>query len=145
MQLVAYGAIDVFMSSYEELQNMRYHNGYSTTLYKGKYKKFTGKNNFYEHLKKSDTKDRKKKTTNNHNKKQKKSQIDEYDGKNNSRYVTEINRPRYTAIFNSDTIYIEKGVYINNKRKYNNFEILFKYDEFDYYYQHISELMNKMS
>ena len=68
MQLVAYGAIDVFMSSYEELQNMRYHNGYSTTLYKGKYKKFTGKNNFYEHLKKSDTKASKKTSINKDNK-----------------------------------------------------------------------------
>lgn len=65
MQIIACGSMDVYLLNYDGL---RYHNGYSTTLYKGKYKKFTGKNNFYEHLKKSDTKASKKTSINKDNK-----------------------------------------------------------------------------
>jgi hypothetical protein len=128
LQIIAYGAQDsFFMNSIEST-----YFGNSTTFHRGKVSRFRGKHNFYEHI---------KKPVNNLNKKSSKidikkrgTLIDEYDGKgNNSRYITPIDSIYYPKIFNSDNVHITRGIYVNNKRKYKNFELLFKYNKFDYY------------
>ncbi len=137
MQIVAYGAQDVCLGSFEEL---RFHRGYSTVIYKGKYKQFTGKHNFYEHIKKPGNKTSRK--YNRINIRERGPIIDEYDGlKNNSRYITAIDTSRCPNIFNSDKVYISKGIYVNNKRKYRNFELLFQYSKSDHY-QYLTNSLN---
>lgn len=44
-------------------------------------------------------------------------------------------------LFNSDKVYISKGIYVNNKRKYRNFELLFQYSKSDYY-QYLTNSLN---
>lgn len=144
LQLFAYGNQDINMYSYD---NMRFHRGYSTVIYKRKYKKFTGKNNFYEHIKKHDNKISKKNNQNNQNNvRERGSLIDEYSGKDNdSRYIDNIyytsNIPEYTKLFSSDKVCINKGIYVNNNRKYSNFKLLFQYRKSDNY-QYLTSSLN---
>ena len=136
LQIIAYGASDHLLMCDENL----FYYGNSTTFHRGKVSRFRGKHNFYEHI---------KKPVNNFNKKSSKNDIkrrgtliDEYDGNgNNSRYITTIDSVHYPKIFNSDNVHITRGIYVNNKRKYKNFELLFKYNKFDYY-EYMSECFN---
>jgi hypothetical protein len=128
LQIIAYGASDHLLMCDDKL--LFY--GNSTTFNRGKVSRFRGKHNFYEHI---------KKPVNNFNKKSARINvtksgmlIDEYDDiSNNSRYITTIDSVHYPKIFNSDNVHISKGIYVNNNRKYRNFELLFKYNKFDYY------------
>lgn len=111
LQMVAYGAQDCYLP-YD----------YSTTFNK-KNRKFSGSRNFYDYVKNST-----KNTTPNssrRNIKNIKSPI--YDNTTIDSCYGYINK------FNDDKIYINKGIYFNNKRKYKNMELLFYYRKNDYY------------
>ena len=126
MQLIAYGGQDVYY--------------YSTTFHRGTTSRFRGKYNFYEHIKKPGNKLSTKSAR--INIRDRGPLIDEYDGlKNNSRYITTIDTSHYPNIFNSDKVYISKGIYVSNQRKYRNFELLFQYSKFDYY-QYLTNSLN---
>jgi hypothetical protein len=70
---------------------------------------------------------------------------DEYSGINNdSRYITTIDSCHgYTKIFNSDKVYVNKRVYINNTRKYKNFKLLNDYNKCDYY-EYLSDSLDNI-
>ena len=139
MQLVAYGPWDVYVYS-----NDIYFEGNSTTFHRGTGSKFRGKHNFYKRIKKSGNKISTKPTE--INTRVRGPIIDEYDGKgNNSRFVESVNSksvvPEHMRLFNSDKVFINKGIYVNNNRKYKNFELLFKYNKCDYY-QYLTNSLN---
>ncbi len=130
MQLIAYGGQDVYY--------------YSTTFHRGTTSRFRGKRNFYQHIKKPVNKMSKK--YNRINTRERGPLIDEYSGKDNdSRYLInryyESNIPEHMKLFSSDKVYISKGIYVNNKRKYRNFELLFQYSKSDYY-QYLTNSLN---
>ena len=137
MQLVAYGMQEIYI----DYGHTNYYSGNSTTFHRGKVSRFRGKHNFYQHIKKPGNKLHKK--SERINIRERCSQIDEYDGlRNNYRYITTIDKANYPKIFNNDRVYINKGIYINNKRKYKNFELLFQYSKSDYYEYLTSTLNN---
>ena len=142
MCLVAYGLYDMY--DFELKSNGRFHKGYSTVICKGKYKKFTGKENFYKHIKKSDNKITKKSVRNDI--RERGPIIDEYSGEDShSRYIInkpcESTIPEHKKLFRSNEVYIIKGIYVNNNRKYRNFELLCKYSKSDYY-QYITNTLH---
>lgn len=71
--------------------------------------------------------------------------FDEYTGlKDDRRFFLKIDSCHgYTKIFHSDKVYINKGIYFNNKRKYRNLELLFNYNKCDYY-EYLSNSLNKI-
>lgn len=140
MQLVAYGVQDVYLSG----GPCNYYSGHSTTFHRGKTSRFAGKHNFYEHIKKPGNKITRKSAR--INIRERGPVIDEYSGKgNNSRYL--VNRyyestiPEHMKLFSSDKVCINKGIYVNNNRKYRNFELLFQYSKSDYY-QYLTNSLN---
>lgn len=44
-------------------------------------------------------------------------------------------------LFNSNRVRINKGIYVNNNRKYRNFELVFQYSKCNYY-QSVANSLN---
>lgn len=137
MQIIAYGGQDTFFGS----DNITY--GYSTTFNK-KNRKFSGSRNFYVYVKNA-SKNTTTKSSRRNIKEIRGTIFDEYTGlKDDNRFIiTNNSSQKYTKIFNSDKVSINKGIYFNNKRKYRNLELLFNYNKFDYY-EYLSNSLDKI-
>lgn len=138
MQLVAYGGLDVYLGG-NSVSEMSYYEN-STTLNRGKYNRYAGNHNFYNHVKKSKSKGTTNKSKLSENKSAREKEdmyCERYDYSKNS------SSKNCTKIF-CDKIYVEKSVlFENNNRKYKNIQILFYYSKFMENGYNLSEYLNK--
>lgn len=136
MKLVSYEMREIYI----DYDHTNYYRNSSSSFDRKKISRFRDNHNL-ECIQKCVNKSNKK--TARINVKKRELLIDKYDfNSDNSSYITTIDSIHYPNIFNN-IIHITSGIYINNNRKYRNFELLFKYDKFDCY-EYVSNCLNQI-